>query len=114
VLFKEFHLQLFPFIGQAILVGYLSQYFCDKNGLEEELTVLRSANNSELIDQIEEEIRIVTRDAYLYAGGITLISCFGAFTFTWAFYIGEELGTMHRIALVSSIYSKVQQRMYNP
>ena len=85
----------------------MSQYFCDKNSLEEELTLSRAANNSELVDQIEEEIRTTTRDAYLYAAGITLISCFGVFTFTWAFYIGEELGTMHRIALVSAIYSKV-------
>ncbi|XP_065913909.1 ATP-binding cassette sub-family C member 4-like isoform X2 [Dysidea avara] len=98
---------LLPFIGQAILVGYLSQYFCDKNSLEEELTLLRAINNSELVDQIEEEIRTATRDAYIYAAGITLISCLGVFTFTWAFYVGEEVGTMHRIALVSTIYSKV-------
>ena len=98
---------MLPFIGQAVLVGYLSQYFCDNNSLEEELTLLRAANNSELVVQVEEEIRVATRNAYLYAAGIILISGFGVFTFTWAFYIGEKLGTMHRIALVSAIYSKV-------
>ena len=71
------------------------------------MTSSRAVNNSELVNQIEEEIRTATRNAYLYAAGITLISCFGVFTFTWAFYIGEELGTKHRIALVSAIYSKV-------
>jgi len=101
------YVQLLPLIAQAVLVGYLSQYFCDKNSLEEELTLLRSINNSELVDQIEEEISIATRDAYLYAAGITLLSCFGAFAFTWTFYTGEKFGTMHRIALVSTIYSKV-------
>ncbi|XP_065914062.1 ATP-binding cassette sub-family C member 4-like isoform X2 [Dysidea avara] len=98
---------LLPFIAQAILVGYLSQYFCDKNSLEEELTFSRTANNSELADKIEEDIRIATRDAYLYAAGITLISCLGVSTFTWTFYIGDKLGMIHRIALVSTIYSKV-------
>jgi len=97
-----------PFIAQAVLVGYLSQYFCDKNSLEEELTLLRAANNSELVVQVEEEIRIATRDAYLYATGIVIIAGFGVFTFSWAFYFGEKLGMMHRIALVSTIYSKVQ------
>jgi len=98
---------MLPFIGQAVLVGYLSQYFCDKNSLEEELILLRAANNSELVAQVEEEIRVATRDAYLYAVGIILIAGFGVFTFTWTFYMAERLGAMHRIALVSTIYSKV-------
>lgn len=71
------------------------------------MSFARTSNDSEIVDQIEEEIRMATRDAYLYAGGTALISCFTAFTFTWAFYIGDKLGIMHRVSLISAIYSKV-------
>ncbi|XP_065897571.1 ATP-binding cassette sub-family C member 4-like [Dysidea avara] len=96
-----------PQIGQSILVGYLSQYFCEKNSLEEELSLLRASNNSELVDQKEEDIQTVTRNAYLYAAGITALTFISVLLFTWAFYIGQVIGMMCRIVLSMAIYSKV-------
>ncbi|XP_065887047.1 ATP-binding cassette sub-family C member 4-like isoform X2 [Dysidea avara] len=98
---------LLPPIGQSVLVGYLSQYFCEKNSLEEELFPLRASNSSELVKQKEEEIDIVTRNAYLYAAGITLLTCCSVVLFTWVFYIGHRIGMMCRIVLTAAIYSKV-------
>ena len=100
-------LQATPQIGQSILVGYLSQYFCEKNSLEEELSLLRASNNSELVDQKEEDIQTVTRNAYLYAAGITALTFISVLLFTWAFYIGQVIGMMCRIVLSMAIYSKV-------
>lgn len=100
-------LQFFPPIGQALLVGYSSQYFCEKNNLIEELEIVRASKNSELVDQIEEEITSTTRDAYFYAAGITLVSCIRVFIFTWTFYLANKIGMMHRVMMIAAIYSKV-------
>ena len=100
-------IQAIPSIGQSVLVGYLSQYFCEKNSLEEELSSLRASNSSELVDQKEEEIETITRNAYLYAAGITILTFVSVLMFTWAFYFGQVIGMMCRIVLTVTIYSKV-------
>ncbi|XP_065902912.1 ATP-binding cassette sub-family C member 4-like isoform X2 [Dysidea avara] len=102
-----YYLMFLPPIGQAILVGYLSNYFCEKNSLEEELSLLRAGNNSELVVQKEEDIRVATRNAYLYAAGIMMIACYALFIYAWTFYIAYQIGMMHRITLTAAIYSKV-------
>ena len=94
-------------MGQSILLGYLSQYFCEKNSLEEELSALRILNNSELVNLKEEDIQMVTRDAYLYAMGLTLLTLCSVFSFTWTFYYSHVLGMMHRVVMIDAIYSKV-------
>ena len=98
--------QLLPQIGQSILVGYLSQYFCEKNSLEEELSLLRASNNSELVDQ-KEDIQTATRNAYLYAAGITVLTFFSVLLGIWVFYVSQMNGMMCRIVMTMSIYSKV-------
>ena len=103
----SFVLQLIPLIGQSILLGCLSQYFCEKNSLEEELSALRTLNNSELVDLKEEEIQTATRDAYLYAIGLTLLTLCSVFSYTWTFYYSHVLGMMHRVVMIGAIYSKV-------
>ena len=100
---------MIPPLGQSILLGYLSQYFCEKNSLEEELTALRTLNNSELVNLKKEEIQMATRDAYLYAMGMTLLTLCSVFSFTWTFYSAHVLGMMHRIVMTGAIYSKVCQ-----
>ena len=68
---------------------------------------MRSSNSSELVNQKEEEIQTVTRNAYLYAAGITLLTLVSVLMFTWAFYVGQVSGMICRIILTMAIYSKV-------
>jgi len=88
-------------------VGYLSQYFCEKNSLEEELYLLRRTNDTNLVDTTEEEIRVATRNAYLYAAGMSLLGLVLAVNHAWAFYIAALIGMKCRILFTASIYDKV-------
>ena len=92
-----------------MLVGYLSQYFCEKNSLEEELSILimTNSNNSELVTLKQEEIEVATRDAYLYALGMIVASYFLAVNHTWVFYISHKIGMMNRILMTAAIFKKV-------
>ena len=89
-------------------MGYLSQYFCEKNNLEEQLSALRNGNNSELVALKEEEIQIATRDAYLYALGMIVASYIVALLHTWVYYNIYKIGMIHRIVLTGAIFQKVQ------
>ena len=96
------------FVTQAILVGNLSQYFCGKSSLEEELSELRNSNDSELIKSKEEKIQILTRNAYLYATAMAIIGFGLACTHAWTFYISGKMGMKHRILLTAAIYEKAR------
>ena len=87
-------------------MGNLSQYFCEKNSLEKELSTFRNSNNSELINSKKEEIQIITRNAYLYGAGITVIAFTILFNHAWTFLFAEMLGMKHRILLMAVIYEK--------
>ena len=91
-------------------MGNLSQYFCEKNTLDKELTVLRSDhnNNTGLIKSKEEEIRIITRNAYLYAAGMAIIAFIITINIAWTFLLSETLGMKHRILFIAAIYEKVK------
>jgi len=88
-------------------VGYLSQYFCEKNSLEEELSLLRRNNDTNLIDVVEEDINVATRNAYLYATGITLTAFTLSMIHAWVFFLGSSTGMKSRILLTAAIYDKV-------
>ena len=90
-----------------MLVGYLSQYFCEKSNLEEELSILRNSNNTELVTAKQEEIEVATRDAYLYALGMIVISYYTAVHHTWVFYNSHKIGMMNRIIMTGAIFKKV-------
>lgn len=94
-----------PLTTQALFVGYLSQYFCERNSLEEELTILR--NKSDLIHSKQEEIDTATRNAYLYAVGMLSASLIVAMMHAWNFYLSHKIGMMFRIILTGAIYTKV-------
>ena len=92
------------------MVGYLSEYFCTKQILEEELSELKSGNlnNSDtLVASKQGEIDDATRDAYLYATGMILIVLSVTFTHAWGFYYGQNMGMQMRIITTSAIYHKV-------
>ena len=91
-------------------MGNLSQYFCEKNTLDKELTALRSDhnNNTGLIKSKEEEIRIITRNAYLYAAGMAIIAFIITINIAWTFLLSETLGMKHRILFIAAIYEKVK------
>ena len=93
-------------IGQSYLVGYLSEYFCTKQILEEELSELRSNNLSDIASK-QEEIDIATRDAYLYATGIIIVVITVTFVHVWAFYFAQNSGMQMRIITTGAIYHKV-------
>ena len=99
--------QLVPLTGQALLVGYLSQYFCEKKGLDEELSVLRAANDSQLITAKEKEIEIATRDAYFYAVGMMLASLVVAVVHAWAFYLAHKIGMLGRLIVTGHIQIQI-------
>ena len=88
-------------------MGNLSQYFCQKNSLENELSALRNDNNTELIKSKEEEIQIITRNAYLYAAGMAIIAFIITINIAWTFLLSETLGMKHRILFIAAIYEKV-------
>ena len=90
-----------------MLVGYLSQYFCEKSSLEEELSILRNSNNTELVTLKQEEIEVATRDAYLYALGMIVVSYYTAVHHTWVFYNSHKIGMMNRIIMTGAIFKKV-------
>jgi len=96
------------FTAQAVLVGNLSQYFCEKNSLEEELSALRNGSNVELINSKEEEIQSLTRNAYLYASGMSIIAFALALDHAWTFYLSAQVGMKHRILLTAAIYEKAR------
>ena len=87
-------------------MGNLAQYFCEKNVLEEELSILKRDNQSD-VDEKEEEIQVATRNAYLYAGGMSLFGFALAITHAWTYYGSNVLGMKHRILLTTAIYDKV-------
>ena len=89
-------------------MGNLSQYFCEKNTLEQELSSLRNSNNTEEINSKEEEIQIVTRNAYLYGAGITIIAFIIVVNHAWGFFLAEKLGMKHRILFTAAIYDKAK------
>ena len=88
-------------------MGNLSQYFCEKNSLEKELSALRNSNNTEENNSKEEEIQIITRNAYLYGAGITIIAFIIVVNHAWWAFLAETLGMKHRILFTSAVYEKV-------
>lgn len=98
---------------QALLVGHLSQYFCEKNSLEEELEMLKDSDKFELIQSKQEEIDTATRNAYLYAAGMLSASLTVAILHAWIFYLSHKIGMMCRIILTGAIYTKVFQVYQN-
>ena len=95
-------------IGLSLLVGRLSEYFCSKQILEDELAELRSTNDSDnLIMSKQKEIDDATRNAYLYATGMIVATICGIFLHVWSFYIGQNIGMQVRIITVGAIYHKV-------
>ena len=94
---------------QSVLVGYVSQFFCEKKSLEDELSriKLRRHNATQLIASIEEEIETTTRDAYLFATGLIVVTFYVSIHHTWVFYWSQKIGMMSRIAVVGAIFNKV-------
>ena len=88
-------------------MGNLSQYFCEKNSLEKEISTLRNMNSIEMINSKDEEIQIITRNAYLYAAGIAIIAFLITINIAWTFLLSETLGMKHRILFIAAIYEKV-------
>lgn len=98
------------FVGQAVFVGNLSQYFCEKNSLEEELSALKNSNSTELSNSKEEELQVLTRDAYFFASAMTIVAFTLAFDHAWTFYISGTMGMKHRILLTAAIYEKASNK----
>ena len=96
-------------IGLSILVGFLSDYFCIKKILEEDLEELKSNDtvSDSLITSKQREIDDATRDAYLYALGMIVVTVSGIFFHVWSFYWGQNIGMQVRIIMVGAIYNKV-------
>ena len=94
-------------------MGNLSQYFCEKNSLEKELSALKSDNNTEMINSKEEEIQIITRNAYLYGAGIAAIAFTIFLNHAWLFFLFETLGMKCRILFIAAIYEKVISSNYH-
>ncbi|XP_065919842.1 ATP-binding cassette sub-family C member 4-like isoform X2 [Dysidea avara] len=103
-----FALEFVFLIGQSILVGYLSEYFCMKRTLEDELTLLRNmSSTNDSIKSKQEEIDDATRDAYLYAVGMIVLMVLIGITHAWAFYLAQNMGMQMRIIATGAIYNKV-------
>ena len=109
VVHKSVYYFLFQFslvVGYSVLVGYLSQYFCMKRTLEDELTLLRNVSSGSIPSK-QEEIDDATKDAYLYAIGVILVVVTVAFINAWLYYLAQNIGMQARIIAVGAIYNKV-------
>ena len=110
IIFCVYYFKVILFVTQAILVGNLSQYFCEKNILEKEQSTLN--NNSELTNLNKEEMQASTRSAYLYAAGIALISLIISINVAWTFIFSGILGMKHRILFIAAIYEKAKNIIF--
>ena len=91
-------------------MGYLSEYFCMKRTLEDELTLLRNMNNTnDSITSKQEEIDDATRDAYLYAVGVILMVISVSIIHARGFYLALNAGMQARIITTGAIYNKVRK-----
>jgi len=109
VIHKSVYYFLFQFslvVGYSVLVGYLSQYFCMKRTLEDELTLLRNVSSGSIPSK-QEEIDDATKDAYLYAIGVILVVVTVAVIHAWGYYLAQNTGMQARIIAVGAIYNKV-------
>ena len=89
-------------------MGYLSEYFCSKQILEDELAELRSTNDSDnLIMSKQKEIDDATRNAYLYATGMIVVTICMMLLLVWQLYFGQNIGMQVRIITMGAIYHKV-------
>ena len=86
-----------------VLLGYLSQFFCEKRALEE-LSILKNDNDSEIL---ASEGTAINRNAYLYATGLMLVMLCIAVQYTWVYYWSDKIGMMSRIIMTGAIYRKV-------
>ena len=90
-----------------VLLGYLSQFFCEKKALEEELSALKNDNNSGVFVVKENRITTITRNAYFYATGMMLSMLCILIKHTWVYYWSDKVGMMSRILMTGAIYRKV-------
>ena len=72
---------------------------------------MRNSNSTEEINSKEEEIQIITRNAYLHAAGIVIIAVIITVNIAWTFALSETLGMKHRILFIAAIYEKVARRL---
>ena len=66
------------------------------------------SNNTELISSKEEEIQIITKNAYLYAVGVAIIAFIILLNHAWLFFLFETLGMKCRVFFIAAIYEKVR------
>ena len=93
-------------------MGYLSEYFCSKQILEEELAKLRSSNDSDdLITSKQKEIDDATTNAYLYAVGMIVVTICMMLLLVWQLYFGQNIGMQVRIITMVAIYHKVRMHL---
>ncbi|XP_065916533.1 ATP-binding cassette sub-family C member 4-like isoform X2 [Dysidea avara] len=92
-----------PIMAIPVLLGYLSQFFCEKKALEE-LSLVRNDNDSEVFASEETTI---SRNAYLYATGLMLVMLCFAVQYTWVYYWSDKIGMTSRIIMTGAIYRKV-------
>ena len=71
------------------------------------MSIGERTNDSSLVKTAEEEIRLATRNAYLYATGLTVLSFVLAVMNAWVFYLGGTTGMKFRVLLTAAIYDKV-------
>jgi len=90
-----------------VLVGHASQFFCEKKSLEDELSKLKAENASHLITSVEEDIRTTTRNVYLIAAGLIIVTFYVSLHHTWVFYWSQKFGMSNRITMTGAIYNKV-------
>ncbi|XP_065916538.1 ATP-binding cassette subfamily C member 4-like isoform X2 [Dysidea avara] len=95
--------EFIPIMAIPVLLGYLSQFFCEKRALEE-LSILKNDNDSEIL---ASEGTAINRNAYLYATGLMLVMLCIAVQYTWVYYWSDKIGMMSRIIMTGAIYRKV-------
>lgn len=61
-----------------------------------------------MINLKEDEIQTITRNAYLYALGIVIVSIIVTVNVAWTFLLAEVLGMKHRVLFIAAIYEKAR------
>ena len=90
-----------------MVIGYLAEFFRNKQVLEVDLNYLLSQNDTMATQDKQEEIDESVRNGYLYA--LLLVPLTFAFAISRAnsFFLANKMGMMCRIMTTGAIYQKV-------
>ena len=85
-----------------MVTGYLAEFFCNKQVLEEDLNYLLSQNETLGVQAKQQEVDESVRNGYLYASALVPLSFAFALSRAHTFFLTNKMGMMYRIITTGS------------